>query len=173
MTQRKKIKIGFDLDGVIVGRPPLVPKRFLERLFRGGKEGLVYRFPDNKINRFLRKLSHHYFFRPPIKDNLTFLKKLAQDPDVEVYLISGRYGFLKKETQEWLDRWGVNNGLAGIFLNEENLPPHIFKEKILKKLDLDVYLEDDEQIVSFLKEKIPQTKFYWVDDENFNLPVLL
>lgn len=171
---KEKIKIGFDLDGVIIGSPYLVPKKLLERLFRGTKEdGLVYRFPASRINQFLRKLSHYHLFRPPIKENLAFLKKLIQDPNVEVYLISGRYSFLKKETQKWLGRWKINNGLAGIFLNEKNLPPHIFKEKIVKDLGLDIYLEDDKRIVSFLKKKLPQTKFYWVDDENFDLSNLL
>jgi len=169
MVQEKKTKIGFDLDGVIVGRPPLVPKGLLERLFRGTKDsGLIYRFPAGRSHQWLRKLSHHYFFRPPIKANLAFLKKISQDPSFEIYLISGRYSFLAKETTRWLVKRELAGKVSEVFINETNLPPHIFKKKIIKKLGLDFYFEDDDQIVTFLREEIPQTKIYWVDNKSFD-----
>ncbi|MDD3531717.1 MAG: hypothetical protein PHR64_00460 [Candidatus Shapirobacteria bacterium] len=167
--KKRRIKIGFDLDGVIIDRPPLVPKTWLERLFRGTKDcGLVYNFPTNRGHQWLRKLSHHSFFRPPIRKNLTFLKKISQDPNFEVYLISGRYSFLEKETAKWLAKKGLGGNLSGVFINEADLLPHIFKKKIIKKLGLDFYFEDDNQIVSFLRKEIPQTKIYRVDSKNFD-----
>lgn len=167
MAKKKKIKIGFDLDGVIVGRPPLVPKGLLEKLFRGSNKNLAYRFP-NKINQRLRKLSHHYLFRPPIKDNLAFLKKINQDPSFEIYLISGRYSFLAKETTRWLVKRELAGKVSRVFINETDLPPHIFKKKIIKKLELDFYFEDDDQIVTFLRKEVPQTKTYRVDSKSFD-----
>jgi len=157
------------LDGVIIGRPPLVPRGLLERLFRGTKDsGLIYRFPTGKRHQWLRKISHHYFFRPPIKDNLAFLKKISQDPSFEIYLISGRYSFLAKETTRWLVKRELAGKVSRVFINEIDLPPHIFKKKIIKKLELEFYFEDDDQIVAFLRKEVPQTKTYWVDSKSFD-----
>jgi hypothetical protein len=64
---KEKIKIGFDLDGVIIGKPPFMPKYLMERLVRKKGYGLVYRFPKSKIEKYIRWLSHFPLLRPPIK----------------------------------------------------------------------------------------------------------
>ena len=154
INKKKTIKVGFDLDGVLADKPPLVPKFLLEYLFRGGDGGkLHYRYPKLKPEIWLRKLSHFYLFRPPIKRNIDFAKKLKKR-GYRLYLISSRYSFLERETKIWLKRRGLDSLFEEIFLNLKDDQPHIFKEKILQKIRPDYYFEDDQEIVDFLRGKI-------------------
>lgn len=149
-----KIRIAFDLDGVIIDKPPLISKKLLEWLFRGGKrDGLHYRFPHSKLEQRIRKISHFYLFRPPIKKNIEFIRQLAKDKKYELYIISGRYSFLKKETKIWLEKRKIKDLFEGIFLNLKDEQPHLFKEKILKQIKPEVFVDDDSLLADYLVEK--------------------
>lgn len=155
----QKTKIAFDLDGVIINKPPLVPKSLIERLFRGNsEEKLRYRFPRSKLEQRIRKISHFYLFRPPIKDNINFIKKIAEMDKFELYVISGRYSFLESETKNWLKKRQMNSVFKKIFLNLGDEQPHLFKEKILNKLHPDIYIDDDGAIVKYLRQNISSAK---------------
>lgn len=161
-TGNKKIKIAFDLDGVIIDKPPLIPKSLLEKLFRGCKNNrkLYYRFPKSKFEIFIRKLSHYYLFRPPIKENIDFVKKLAKNEKYQLYIISGRYSFLRLETNNWLEKRGLKGIFEEVFLNDDNEQPHLFKEKMLGKLKINIFVDDDDILVDYLVSKNLETKFF-------------
>jgi len=151
---RRRIRIAFDLDGVIIDKPPFIPKKLLEWLFRGPrKDGLHYRFPTTKFEQWIRKLSHFWLFRPPIKKNIEFIKNLAKDPKYELYIVSGRYSFLEKETKKWLEKWKLTGIFKEIFINLKNEQPHLFKERILKKNGIQIFVDDDELISLYLSKK--------------------
>jgi len=157
----KIIKIAFDLDGVIIDKPPLIPKKLLERLFRGkNKNGLHYRFPHSKLEQKIRKFSHFYLLRPPIRKNIEFIRRLAQDNKYELYIISGRYSFLEKETDIWLEKRKIKNLFKKIFINFGNEQPHVFKEKMLKELKVNIFVDDDNVLVDYLIGKNLGTKFF-------------
>lgn len=157
---KARIKIAFDLDGVIIDKPPLIPKKLLEKLFRGFKNsGLNYRFPKSKLEQKIRKLSHYYLFRPPIRKNINFIKELSNDKNYELYVISGRYSFLEKETEIWLEKRNVKNLFKNIFINLENEQPHLFKEKIINEIKPDIFIDDDGALADFLA-KNSKTKIY-------------
>jgi len=159
MKKNKQLRLGFDLDGVIVNKPPFFPKSWLECLFRGKKQDqLYYRYPKTKLEIWTRKLSHFYLLRPPLRKNIQIIKQFQQKYSCQLYVVSGRYSFLEKETQIWLKKRGLENIFTGVFVNSDNKQPHLFKEKIIKKLNLDYFFEDDPQILDYLKVKIPQTK---------------
>jgi len=161
MNNKKMIKIGFDMDGVLVNKPPLIPKKWLEYLFQGRREnGLHYRYPKTELEIWLRKFSHFYLFRPPIKKNIEIAKEFKKQ-GYKLYLISSRYSFLKKETMAWLKRRKLDNVFEEIFINLNNEQPHIFKEKIIRQLDLDYYFDDDRNTVDFLQLKF-KDKIFWV-----------
>ena len=102
MKSRKKIKIGFDLDGVIIDKPPIVPRFLLEKLVRQNmNKHLAYRYPSSEIERQIRILSHHPIFRPPIQKNVSIIKQLYKSKDYKLYVVSSRYSFLKKRTEQW------------------------------------------------------------------------
>jgi len=158
----KKIKIAFDLDGVIIDKPPLVPKKFIEWLFRGfKKDGLHYRFPHSKIEQRIRKFSHYYLFRPPIKKNIEFIKKLAKEEKYELYVISGRYSFLKEETEKWLKKRKIDGVFKQVFINLSNEQPHLFKEKKLKEIKAEIFIDDDKFLVDYLKKNSSAQIYYF------------
>lgn len=159
-----KKRVGFDLDGIIIDKPPLIPKKLIEWFFRGSQENLNYRFPKTKIEQLIRKFSHFYLFRPPIKKNIALIKKIHQQKKHDLYLVSSRYSFLQKETQFWLKKRKIDGLFEKIYLNTEDSQPHLFKEKKLKRLELDFYFEDDELIVDYLDRKLKNIQIFLVDD---------
>lgn len=157
----KKIRLAFDLDGVIIGKPPFISKKLLERLFRGGgKNGLRYRFPHSKLEQVVRKLSHFYLFRPPIRENIEFIKELANNPQYELYIVSGRYSFLEKETDSWLRKRKIESLFVKVFLNNEDKEPHLYKEEVLRKLQPAIFIDDDGVLADYLVEKKLPVKIF-------------
>ncbi|HUW24517.1 MAG TPA: hypothetical protein VMW04_02705 [Patescibacteria group bacterium] len=155
----RKIRVAFDLDGVIVDKPPLIPQRLIDRLFKGGNQReLRYRFPRFKLEKYLRKISHYYLFRPPIGNNIALIRRLAREKEYELFVISGRYSFLKDETKNWLKKRELEDLFAEVFVNLGDEQPHLFKERMLRKIKADIFVEDDEEIASFLKEKLSSLK---------------
>lgn len=167
MRKKKIIKIGIDLDGVIVDKPPFIPKKVLEWLVRSHEnQKLAYRYPCLKLERSLRWFSHHPIFRPPIRKNLEFFKNLAAKKQHKFYVVSGRYSFLEDRTWQWLEFNKVDYLFNGIFVNLDNEQPHLFKEKMIKKLRLDVFIDDDFPLASYLSQKIEKTKFFCFSDKH-------
>jgi len=169
MIQKKKPRFGFDLDGVIVDKPPLIPKKLLEWLFKGGKRGLNYRFPKSRFEQIIRKLSHFYLFRPPIKKNIILIRKIHQQKKHDFYLVSSRYSFLQKKTQFWLKKRKINDLFKEIHLNFKNKPPHLFKEKTIRELELDYFFEDDAEVANYLKKSFKKTKVFRVHKKDNRL----
>jgi len=156
----KRIRVAFDLDGVIIDKPPLIPKKLIEILFRGfEKDGLHYRFPKSKLEQKIRKISHFYLFRPPIKKNIEFIGGLAKDGKYELYIVSSRYSFLKDETEKWLEKRKIDGIFQKVFINMSDEQPHLFKEKVLKKLKPDIFVDDDCELVNYLTGRV-ETKIY-------------
>ncbi|MFH1560958.1 MAG: hypothetical protein ABID04_00020 [Patescibacteria group bacterium] len=169
-----RVKIAFDLDGVLVGKPFFVPKALLELLVRSPKQGAKkYRFPKSKIEILIRKLSHHWFFRPPLKNNLKVTKRLCQNPKIEAHIISGRYSFLINRTRSWAKKHQLDSLFKSININLDNQQPHLFKEKMLGQLAIDYFFDDDPITVDYLKKSQLKTKIYLVkkdDDQKIKNP---
>lgn len=157
-------KFGFDLDGIFIRPPPCVPSWLIEWFYRDQtKKKLSYRFPGI-IEQKLRQLSHLPFIRPPVEKNCHLLQQLAKDGQYQFLLISGRFGFLEGLTFAWLRKYHLENVFAKIYLNTDNLQPHQFKEKILQKVALDGYFEDDPASCLYLAAAFPKLQFYWYTD---------
>lgn len=160
--KKSHLKIGFDLDGLFVDKPPLIPRRLIEWLFRGSSRNLHYRFPKTKLEKTIRKVSHHSIFRPQIKKNLEFLKKISQEKKYQLYLISARYSFLEERTHQWLKKSKIDNFFEKIFLNLKDEQPHFFKEKVIKDLKVDFFVDDDLPLISYLATALPRVKFFYL-----------
>jgi len=162
----KTIKIGVDLDGVIVGKPIFIPKSFIEWLVKNHHSRLLnYRFPKSRIEKWIRQKSHHWTLRPPMRKNFIVVKSLANQKNMQIFIISGRYSFLEGKTKEWFKRNGFVCTPERIFLNVNDEQPHYFKEKIIKKLDLDYFFDDDPKIIQYLKVKIKNTVFVRINKD--------
>lgn len=170
MEKREKIKIAFDLDGIIIDKPPLIPRSVIERLFKGFSKSkrLHYRFPKSKIEQVIRKISHFYLLRPPIRENIDLIKNLAKENKYDLYIISARYSFLENETKNWLIKRGLDNVFKNVYLNLNNRQPHLFKEEILKKLKPEIFIDDDYLLVDYLVEKRVSKNIYCFSLNNTN-----
>jgi len=158
---KNKKRIGIDFDKVLVNYPPFIPGFFIEKLYKKKNGKLSYRFPG-KLEQKIRALSHLHQLRKPISKNIETLKKLPNNKDIELYLISSRFSFLKKRTNEWFEKNNISKLFKGKFFNYENEQPHLFKNRIIKKNLITDFLDDDLDLLLFLSSHNPKINFYWV-----------
>lgn len=154
-TKKKIKKIGFDLDGVLINKPPFITKSLLEWLVRShNTTKLSYRYPKHNLERWTRWLSHHPIFRPPLKNNIRIVKKLSREEKCRLYAISSRYKFLEERTKEWFRYHRLNDVFESIYINLNNEQPHLFKERMIKKLKIEVFIDDDLHLIQYLRRRI-------------------
>lgn len=154
------MRIGFDLDKIFVDYPPLIPDGVIDKLYKKKANGtLLYRIPS-RPEQFIRQLSHYPLFRPPIKNSIDFLLSLSKEKH-QLYLISSRFGFLEKQTLSLMHRLGLDQVFDRMYFNFENKQPHLFKDEVLKKLNLDLYVDDDLHLLKYVAKNHKQTKFFW------------
>lgn len=177
MTDSKKQKIGFDFDRVLVNYPPLIPEIVIDKLYKNGlipnkkcqnNENLKYRFPGN-FERKVRILSHAPFLRMPIKKNLKSLMRIAETNDVDLYLISSRYSFLKQRTNALVEKHKISRYFKKLCFNFEDKQPHIFKNEVIKKEAIEKFIDDDLDLLLYLEKQNPNIKFYWLSKKGANI----
>lgn len=157
------MRVGFDLDHIFINTPSYIPKSFIDRLYRKKTNGeLLYRIPS-KREQLIRRASHHTFFRPPMKENLAFLQKLAENKKDELYLVSSRYGFLKHATDRVIRKYNLNNLFDKLYFNIDDKQPHLFKTEVLKSLSLDKFVDDDLPLLKYIASRNNKTKLYWLN----------
>lgn len=157
------MNIGFDFDRVLVNYPPFVPAWLIDWLYRRhDRKTLTYRIPRSKFEQLIRRVSHFHLFRPKIASNVDFVCHFPQNPHHHnLFLISSRYKFLENITYKLLQRYGLKNAFCSINLNTRNEQPHLFKEKAIKRLKINLYIDDDLDLLKHLKKTCPKTKFLW------------
>lgn len=159
------MNIGFDLDKIFINFPPLVPTKIIDWLYKGRSNGkLKYRMPSN-AEQIIRIFSHYPLFRPPITKNINYVKNLALANKNRYYLISSRFGFLEKRTSDIIKRYKLDKIFNTMHFNYSNNQPHEFKSEVIKKLNLDMYVDDDLQLLEYLSDKNPKTKFFWLNNK--------
>lgn len=159
------MRIGFDLDKIFIDYPPFIPDTIIDRLYKKKSNGiLLYRIPS-KPEQLLRMATHHPLFRQPIKENLIFVSNLKKKNNAKYYLISSRFGFLKKHTEVLIKKHGFNKIFDAMFFNFENKQPHLFKHGVITKLKIDRYVDDDLSLLEFLSKKNKKTKFFWLNEK--------
>lgn len=161
--KKQIIKVGFDLDGVLLYNPA----RIYRPIIAGIKKYILKRdtskfyYPKNKIEQaiwyFLHKSS--VWPAPAVNELLKLIKKNK----IKAFIISGRYESLKADFKQWIKKIDHDHLFAGYYYNNNNEQPHLFKEKIIKKLNLDIYVEDNWDIVNYLANKTKlKTKIFWI-----------
>ena len=159
------MNIGFDLDKVLIGYPPFVPSKLINRLYKSRDDKtLEYRIPSYPEQLF-RKATHLPFLRQPINENLELLHRIPKGGH-KFYLISSRYKFLEPETNRIIKQYGLKNIFNGFYFNFENKQPHVFKNEVIKELKLDRYVDDDLSLLTFVAKHNGKTKFFWLNEEN-------
>lgn len=157
------MNIGFDLDKIFINYPPFIPDSVIDSLYKEKSDGILsYRIPS-KIEQMLRFLSHYPPLRPPIMANIEFVKQNKQKNNDKYYLISSRFNFLKGRTQAITKKYQFDTIFDSMFFNYNNEQPHMFKERILRKLLVDRYVDDDLQLLRYLTLRNPKVDFYWLN----------
>lgn len=165
--------IGFDFDKVFINYPPLVPSVLIDFLYKGKSyfrkrkniDELYYRFPG-KFEQQLRIFSHAPILRHPIAKNIKALEKISKTQNCKTFLVSSRFGFLKERTEKLMKSEDLSKYFTGIYFNYNNLQPHKFKEQQIRKLKIDIYIDDDLDLAIYLSKKIPTLKLYWIHNGN-------
>lgn len=162
MTEKKIIKVGVDLDGV-VARHPLggfwVWLRKLKEKILKKMHSSTYYYPATTFER-LGWMVIDWERRPFIdKDNL--FASLAKRDGVQFYLVTSRFKFLEKLTKDWLKKYRLDSCFYQVLINTDNIDPFIFKAKAIRNLGLDFFIDDDLDSINYLKDRTT-AKFYWV-----------
>lgn len=157
------MNIGFDLDGIFVDKPPFMPKWLIEKLYKEKDDKILqYRIPG-KLEQQIRKISHFPIFRPAITGNISKLIQIANNNRHALFLISSRFGFLKDATLHIEKKYSFPSIFKIISFNYENGQPHVFKNRLIKKLNINKYVDDDLSLLKFLAKENPQVIFYWLN----------
>lgn len=157
----KKQRLGFDLDGIFIAPPLLIPKSLIEKLYKKQSVNLSYRIPGD-FERKIRVASHYHTLRPAIRKNVAAVRKIFDDDKFSLFLISSRFSFLDKRTDEWLRAHKIKNYFEKMYFNINDKQPHIFKNEMIKKEGIEVYVDDDYDLLNYLSKENPKVEFYWI-----------
>ena len=166
--KNKVLKVGFDLDGVLLYNPVRIFRPiiyFIKKYILKRKTNQFY-YPKNKLEQliwlFLHKSS--LFPAPGVKE----IKQLIKEKKIKAYVISARYESLKEDFLFWKKKIDPENLFSSWYYNEKNDQPHLYKEKMIKKLNLDIFVEDNWDIAKYLKTQNSKlktekkTKIFWI-----------
>jgi hypothetical protein len=157
------MNIGFDLDKIFINYPPFIPSELINRLYKQKSNGvLLYRIPP-KLEQIIRIISHHPLLRPPILENIEFVKRLSKNKKHKYYLISSRFSFLRKRANNIINKYQFDKIFDAMVFNYDNKQPHLFKNQAIKELKIDSYVDDDLPLLEFTAKNNRNTKFFWLN----------
>jgi len=153
MANKKIPRVGFDLDGVLLYNPARITRpiiSFIKKNVFGRKTDHFY-LPQSKIEQWFWCMFHKSSIFPA--SGIDEIKRLVKEKKIKAYIITARYSFLKDDFEKWLKKIKADQYFQGCYYNKNDEQPHIFKEKMIKKLKLDIFVEDNWDIVKHLKTK--------------------
>lgn len=166
MTINKKqaLRVGFDLDGVLLYNPARIVRPLIALLKRKkiaiNRKELEFYVPEPGFKQFLWELLHKSsLFLAPGFDQIEKLKAAGL---IEPYLITGRFRHLKKDYLKWKKKMQADDLFLKCYINDHDEQPHLFKERIIQELKLDVFVEDNWDIVNYLNQSHYTTRIYWI-----------
>jgi hypothetical protein len=164
--KKKVIRVGFDFDGVVAYNPFRVARAIVSFVKKNifGVRKLKFWYPKNRLEQLYWIIVHESSAFPA--NGTKLMKMLAKEGEIEAHLITGRYSFLDHSLNRWLKRFRLFSCFTTINLNEKDEQPHLFKERKIKELKLNYFIEDNWDIVHYLeqrtKNKELSTKIYWI-----------
>lgn len=162
MVRKKPLRVGFDLDGVILYNPARIvrPVFALFRYLFIKKKKTAFYIPKSKLEKLMWLIVHKssLFLAPGVKD----LQSLIETGKIEAYIITGRYDSLKNDFDKWMEKIEAKKYFAGYFHNSKEEQPYIFKKRMIVKYKLDVFVEDNWDIIQLLNNDTAKTKILWI-----------
>lgn len=147
---KKPLRVGFDLDGVLLYNPARIARPLIVAVKKiiSPQKAHTFRLPKNRLEKFIWMLLHKSSFTTA--SGLAEIKTLIKEKKIEAYIISARYESLKNDFEEWIRKIDAKSYFSGIHYNNDNEQPHHFKHRMIQKLKLDVFVEDNWDIVQHL-----------------------
>lgn len=159
---KKPIRVGFDLDGVILYNPARIVRpivKFIKKRILRQTDVTTFYIPKTRLERALWHIFHYSSII--VAPGFDQIRELTEAGIIEPYLVTARYSFLEKDLRSWLKRLQVDTFFQGVYFNELDEQPHLYKERIITALQLDYFVEDNYDIVKHL-EQSAQTKIIWI-----------
>lgn len=163
---KKQLRVGFDLDGVLLYNPARIIRpimSFIKKYLLKRDLNKFY-YPKNKLERFIWWFLHKSSLWP--SPGIKELIKLISQKKIKAYVVSARYELLENDFNNWIKVIDPNNIFSGYFYNNKNDQPQLFKEKMIRKLKLNIFVEDNWDIVSHLNSKLKILWIYNILDRN-------
>ncbi|MCX7996613.1 MAG: hypothetical protein N2691_02515 [Patescibacteria group bacterium] len=156
------LRVGFDLDGVILYNPARIIRPIVAAVKRKllKKKKLKFYVPQSPQERFIWRLFHKssLFIAPGFSE----IRPLVDSRKIEAYIVTARYDFLKEDFHSWLRKSGCQEYFHGWFHNKDDEQPHLYKEAMVRKLGLDIFIEDNLDIVRHLAKSFPDKHIIWI-----------
>lgn len=155
--------MGLDFDGVVVYNPlrlARAPITYFKRYVLGVKK-LGFFVPKDQWQQEIWKFIHGSSSLPA--NGLSKFKELTKEGIIEPHLITARFSFLDNHLYSWLEKHGLVPYFKTINMNLKNDQPHLFKEKMIKKYDLDYFIEDNLNVVEYLEPRV-KAKVLWINN---------
>lgn len=161
--KKSPLKVGFDLDGVLLYNPARIfrPITILAKTVLRHKSPtkIEFYYPKSNIEKILWNIVHwsSLFIAPGFDD----IKELAKEGKINAYIVTSRYDCLKGDFARWLKKMNAEIVFIDTFHNKNNMQPHIFKEKKINELGLDMFVEDNWDIVEHINSHT-HAKVLWI-----------
>ena len=140
------------MDGVIarhtLGGFWFRARRLKEKILKKSHDQAYY--PKNPLEKIAWLVID--WCRPALKEKKEFCS-LAKEGKFKFYLITGRFRFLEKLTRQWLKKHGLADCFQEIVINVQDQDPMKFKLAKIKRLKLDCFIDDEKEVVSFLRQQ--------------------
>jgi len=163
--KKTPIKIGFDLDGVILYNPARIfrPITIAVKTILRHKSltKTTFYYPKSVLEKILWNIVHLSSLY--IADGFYEIHKLSKEKQIQAYIITSRYDCLKNDFEQWMKKMNAEDIFIGTYHNKNNLQPHIFKAQKIKELDLDFFVEDNWDIVQYIN-KNTHAKCLWISN---------
>ena len=156
--KRKKLRVGFDLDGVLLYNPARIVRPIISLMKKKkvliDREELEFYVPKPGVGQFFWELLHKssVWVAPGFEQ----IEQLKNQKLIEPYLITGRFGHLKQDYLKWKQKMRADQLFLNCYMNDRDEQPHLFKERMIKELKLDVFIEDNWDIVQYLEQTFSQ-----------------
>lgn len=160
---RRPVRVGFDLDGVLFFNPLRVVRRPIELVKKHilKKNTVDFYIPKSSLEKLIWKIAHMSSIRPA--SGWQKIRELTEAGLIEPYLITARFECLKNDFARCKSRISADDYFAGTHHNSKDEQPHLFKERMVKELDIQYFVEDNWNIVNHLS-KNTNTKVIWISN---------
>lgn len=166
MKNKGFLKVGFDLDGVILQNPlrnfRIVAKKLkVIKPFIFKQKVEPFYVPNSRLEKLLWQFLHWSSFRPD--PALSDIEKLVNRNKIKAYIITGRFRFLKNDFNYWIKKLNKNKIFTDCLINNNNTQPDKFKSEMINKLKLDFFVEDNYDIIERLNHHT-KAKILWLSN---------